>query len=64
MYISQEIFPCKGVPKEFQVDELAVLISGNILDYGAFNDCNPPCPECKLAPTSFFELKTIKTEKQ
>jgi hypothetical protein len=58
-YISKEIFPCGGVPEKFQIDSLPVLISGNIMSCAAGNECLPPCPECKLAPTNFLELKTI-----
>jgi hypothetical protein len=64
VYISRVLFPCGGVPEKFRIDYLPVLISGNILNCGTFDPCLPPCPECRLAPNNFLELKTIKTDKR
>ena len=58
-YDVREIYPLEGVPKEFQIDNLYVLISGNILLCEKINSCTPP-PEDGKQGTNMFELKTIK----
>jgi len=58
------IHPCGGVPENFRVDSLLVLISGNILACGRSNACDPPRPNFRMLPINMFELKTIKMKNQ
>ncbi len=53
------IYPCEGVPENFRVEGLHVLISGNLFKCGKFNTCFS-APNVRLIPTNIFELKTIK----
>jgi hypothetical protein len=59
-YVSMRIYPCNGVPEEFQIDGLSVLVSGNILREGKGNMCTPSMPNAKLLPDNIFELKSMK----
>ena len=54
------IYPCNGIPEEFQTDSLPVLVSGNILRSAKWTPCYPSAPNIRAAPTNIFELKTIK----
>ena len=54
------IYPCNGIPEEFQINGLSVLVSGNILRDAKWNPCTPNMPNARIAPNNIFELKTIK----
>ena len=54
------IYPCNGIPEEFQINGLSVLVSGNILRDSKWNPCTPSMPNARIAPNNIFELKTIK----
>lgn len=54
------IYPCNGIPEEFRIDSLSVVISGNIFRCVKSNPCFPSKPNIRIAPTNIFELKTIK----
>ncbi|MDR2928211.1 MAG: hypothetical protein LBV41_08450 [Cytophagaceae bacterium] len=62
-YISEWIYPCKGVHERFRIDGLSVLVSGSILRCGKYNPCFPSNPNIRIAPINFFDLKTIKLTK-
>jgi hypothetical protein len=53
------IFPCNEIPKEYRIDGLPVLISGNISSCKVFNACLM-APNVKLAPINIIELTDIK----
>ena len=61
---SKWIFPCNGVPEEFQIDGLSVLVCGNILEAGKWNPCFPSAPNIRQAPHNIFQLKEIKKAKK
>jgi hypothetical protein len=54
-----DIFPCVEIPKEYQMEGLSVLISGNIMDCMEVNECLMS-PYIYLLPTNMFELTDIK----
>jgi len=58
-YISQELYPCNGIPEQYKVDNLQVLISGKIFDCMKFNGCFVS-PDVKLSPVNIMELTSIK----
>jgi hypothetical protein len=53
------IYPCGGIPEEFQVEGLPVLINGNTLNCRHIVVCKM-LPNAKYAPSNLFELRTIK----
>ena len=57
--INHLIYPCGGVPENFRIDGLSVLVSGNILDCRRFNQCFA-APNVRLAAQNILELKTIR----
>jgi len=63
-YYVREVYPLEGIPEEFRIDNLYVLISGNILRCEKVNSCNPPSPQVGKQGTNMFELKTIKVNEQ
>jgi hypothetical protein len=58
------VYPCNGVPEEFKVEGLRVWVSGNILNCGKWNPCQPSKPNIRIAPTPILELKNIKNTTQ
>ena len=54
------IYPCNGIPEEFRIDSLPVLVSGDILRSAKWTPCDPSSPNIRVIPTNIFELKTIK----
>ncbi|MDR1552297.1 MAG: hypothetical protein LBS69_02385 [Prevotellaceae bacterium] len=54
------IFPCKEIPAEFKIDNMEVLISGNVINCTIHDLCIPTHPEWRIAPANLFELKSIK----
>ncbi|MDP4239327.1 MAG: hypothetical protein Q8904_07655 [Bacteroidota bacterium] len=63
-YYIREIYPIGQVPKEFQRNNLYVLISGNILDYKKTNNCVPVSHNSDYLGTNMFELELIKINEQ
>jgi hypothetical protein len=63
LYISQELFPCGDIPEEYKADSILVLISGNITDCVAGNQCLM-APNVRIIPTNLFELTSIKRAKK
>jgi len=59
-FVSKWVYPCEEIPEEFQIDDLSVLVSGNILRDGKGNPCFPSQPNIRIAPTNIFKLQTIK----
>ena len=53
------IFPSTEIPEQYRVENLEVLVSGNIINHCEFNNCFSS-PNVKLAPTHIFELTNIK----
>ena len=53
------IFPSAEIPEQYRVENLKVLISGNILDREEFNACWN-APNVRIASTHIFELTNIK----
>ena len=61
-WITSRIFPCNGIPEDLQIDDLSVLVSGNILRDGKFNACN--LSRLRFVPNNIFELETIKKNEE
>lgn len=59
-HFSTTIYPYKGIPEEFQEDNLPVLISGNLLDCRSIVACEIS-PNARYAAFNLFELTAIKT---
>ena len=59
-YISNFLYPCGGVPENFRIDNLPVLVSGNILRDSKGSACATSARDVRFFPNNIFELKTIK----
>ena len=53
------IYPCGGVPENFRMDGLPVLVSGTVFKHGMYMNCGPTLPNVRYLPTNIFELKTM-----